>query len=421
MLLICVLCFSSVFGLNIYRTSIYQIFALALSIGCLSFLFNLVPFKSKIKIKRILPDLATVDQTVTYEIEITNLSNKTEKGLILYEKTKDPRPDFHTLLTQTEPYENKRNAWDKMTLYYRWTWQLKKKAKGKLPALPLPDLPPAEPVRVRVNFMPRHRGYIYFNGIYLGRPDILGLFSRLNYKTKAQKLLILPKRYEITPPNLFSTRRHDPGGISLASSIGNAYEFMSLRQYRPGDSMKNIHWRTFAKTQELVVKEFEDEFFVRHALILDTHLQCENEWLFEKAISIASSFIVTLQSHESILDLILVGNQVYTFSSGRGLSHTRQMLEIMASIEPEKKQTISEIQPLLKQKMNQFSGSICIFLSWSSTHKEIMDLFFIARIPVLIMIITDEKDKIFRKVEPLQNNIVQFKVVDVNHVQDELK
>jgi uncharacterized protein (DUF58 family) len=56
----------------------------------------------------------------------------------------------------------------------------------------------------------------------------------------------------------------------MASNIGQSEEFVSLREYRRGDPPRHIHWRSWAKAGKPIVKEFEDEFFVRHALVLDT-------------------------------------------------------------------------------------------------------------------------------------------------------
>ncbi|MFH2090752.1 MAG: DUF58 domain-containing protein [Pseudomonadota bacterium] len=385
---------SGIFGFNTFRTLIYQVLALGCSLAVTSLILCIIPFTIKIEAIRILPDFVTVDHPLVYEIELTNLSKKAQNGLMVYETIKDPRPSLNTLLTHAEPYENQRNAWDKKTLYYRWTWLIQKQEKARFSPVKLPDLPGGETVRVKIKTLAHHRGYIHFSGFAFARPDALGLFNRLCHIEKYQKLLVLPKRYQLRPPNLFSTRQYQPGGISLASSIGNSNEFMSLRQYRPGDPLKNIHWRSFAKTSELVIKEFEDEYFVRHALILDTFLNSENEILFEQAVSIASSYIYSMQTHESILDLMFVGNQLYSFSTGRGLSRSEKMLEIMACVQPCKDKSIQDLIPVLTANIKQFSGSICVFLDWTSAHQEIIQLFDQARIPVFIIIVTDKPLKI---------------------------
>ncbi len=53
---------------------------------------------------------------------------------------------------------------------------------------------------------------------------------------------------------------------------------------------------------------------------------------FEEAISVAASFACGVLTQESLLDLLFVGAQAYCFTTGRGLAHVDQMLEILASV-----------------------------------------------------------------------------------------
>ena len=85
---------------------------------------------------------------------------------------------------------------------------------------------------------------------------------------------------------------------------------MALRDYRPGDPPRHIHWRSWAKMGRPIVKEFEDEFFVRHALILDTFCEAPEADRFEESVSVAASFACSLQTQDSLLDLLFVGPAV---------------------------------------------------------------------------------------------------------------
>ncbi|MBU1341490.1 MAG: DUF58 domain-containing protein [Proteobacteria bacterium] len=411
---------SGILGFNILKTTLYQIMAFGFCVMTVSMVLSLFPFKLKVRIHRVLPEYATVNDTISYEIDITNFSTKTQKGLILYENIQDPRPAYETLLSKKEPFEHLRNTWDRKTLYYRWLWLIRKAGKAQFFPIELPDLPAGETVTVISKIVPQYRGYIHFSGVTFARPDAIGLFNRLFHIKKVQRLLVLPKRYQLETPDLDSTRQYHPGGISLAASIGNSDEFMSLRQYRPGDALRNIHWRTFAKTNELVIKEFEDEYFVRHALILDTVLNSEDETLFEEAVSIASSYITSLQTHESILDLMFVGNRIYSFSSGRGIAHSEKMLEIMACVEPCEDKTVFELMPTLAANIQQFSGAICIFLDWDKGHKKIYQLFKQSALPVFIVVLTENKLKMEEKI--FQDMMVRtgIKVVEKGQIQSAL-
>ncbi|MBC8438323.1 MAG: DUF58 domain-containing protein, partial [Deltaproteobacteria bacterium] len=263
-MIIAVIILSGIFGFNILKTNLYQVLAFGVSIMLVSLGYSLFGFRLKVIVNRILPEYATVGDKGIYEIEIKNLSSKTQKGLVFYDEIQDPRPSFKVLLSKKEPFEHKRNVWDRKTLYFRWLWLIEKNQKARFFPIELPSLPGKETIRVKALFVPRDRGYINFSGCTFARPDALGIFNRLYRVEKNQKILVLPRQYRLEPPNLISTRQYQPGGICLASSIGDSDEFMSLRHYRPGDPLRNVHWRTFAKTRKLVIKVFEDEYFVRH-------------------------------------------------------------------------------------------------------------------------------------------------------------
>ena len=128
--------------------------------------------------------------------------------------------------------------------------------------------------------------------------------------------------------------KYQQGGVSLAASVGESEEFVSLRDYRPGDPVRHIHWPSWAKTGEPIVKEFQDEFFTRHALILDTFMPVAASAVFEEAVSVAASLVCTIQAQESLLDLMFVGPEAYCFTMGRGVGHIEQLLEILASVQP---------------------------------------------------------------------------------------
>ena len=85
--------------------------------------------------------------------------------------------------------------------------------------------------------------------------DYLGLFSfRMNLPALG-RIYVLPRKQQPEPlPNLsrFQARAFRPkpgGGFS---------EIHDMREYRPGDGMRDIHWKLSAKTDKLIVREAEE-------------------------------------------------------------------------------------------------------------------------------------------------------------------
>ena len=153
----------------------------------------------------------------------------------------------------------------------------------------MPAVKPQEEVEVRIEMTPLRRGVLRFKGLSLARSDPLGLFRAFIRLSEPDSILVLPRRYPLPPIAFPGLLKYQDGGVALASHVGQSEEFVSLRDYRNGDPIRHIHWRSWAKAGKPVVKEFEDEFFVRHALVLDTFTDHPNSEVFEEAVSVAAS------------------------------------------------------------------------------------------------------------------------------------
>jgi len=59
-------------------------------------------------------------------------------------------------------------------------------------------------------------------------------------------------------------------GLHKSPYHGFSVEFAEHRQYMPGDPIKNIDWKVYAKSDRYYVKEFEEETNLRAYILLDT-------------------------------------------------------------------------------------------------------------------------------------------------------
>jgi uncharacterized protein (DUF58 family) len=404
-------------GLDTNQNLIYQIFAFLFPLLCMAMIWSYF-FRVQYRIDRKLPNIATVGEQFEYEVLFHNQTSKEQKGLSFYENLEDPRPSFQTFDQAREPGEENRNIWDRKVLFHRWLWLISMNTKARIKEISIPSLSPNAQEVAQVQIIPRQRGYFRFTGITITRPDPLGLFKSFHTIDKKQKVLVLPKRYRIPDIQLVGKRKYHAGGISMASSIGNSDEFISLRQYRPGDPMKQIHWKSWAKTNELIIREYQDEFFVRHALILDTFQKKLYSKVFEEAVSIAASLICKIQTRESLLDLMFVGADAYSFSSGRGMVQTGKMLEILSCVQICRNKTFQSLQPLVQKSASLLSGCICILLSWDQERKNFIKTLLSMGLPLTVIIVSEEDPMIIQQDPgPMKNNPHHFHVVQVGNIE----
>ena len=165
------------------------------------------------------------------------------------------------------------------------------------------------------------------------------------------------------------------------------------------------------------MKEFQDEFFVRHALVLDTFTDDPHNEVFEEAVSVAASFVCTIQTQESLLDLLFVGPQSYCLTAGRGLAHADQMLEILASVQPCSEQPFVALESLVLNHARLVSGCICVLLAWDETRRKFVEELRGFGVPVLAVVIVPRGHETSLDPGPMGDQPERVHVIEVGQVE----
>lgn len=372
---------SGTLGLEMEHTVAYQVFSILLALLTLSFAFCLF-FRGRFSVHRILPRFGTVGQPLAYSMVVRNETPRLQVGLVAIDELANAQPGFDDFVA-IHAAESRRGQ----SFRLRASPGVKQFTNTKVDEVPIPPLPAGEEAEVKFNMVPVRRGYLRFDGVAVARPDPIGLVKSLVRVRRPESILVLPKRYLLPSIALPGTEKYQQGGVAMASSVGQSEEFVSLREYRPGDPLRHIHWRSWARAGKPIVKEFADEFFVRHALILDSFLGDGDSEIFEDAVSIAASFACTIRTQESLLDLLFVGPEAISLTAGRGLAHTEQMLEILAAVSVCRDKTFETLEHLVFEHISSVSGCVCVFVAWDEQRQSFVTQLQKLGVPVQVLVI----------------------------------
>ncbi|HUD45848.1 MAG TPA: DUF58 domain-containing protein [Candidatus Baltobacteraceae bacterium] len=395
----------------------YQTFAL---LGCIVLASAIcTPLgRPDLFLERTVPKFGSVGNPLRYQILVRNRSRKPQNALKLIEELPDPRPTFEEFAGTPEPGEERRNWVDRTYGYYRWRWLLARNIGAHILEQPVPDLPPNGECSIAAQLMPLRRGVLRLTGTTVACPDPFGLFRSLRRLPGTQSILILPRRYPMPAFALPGTMKYQSGGVSMASSVGESEEFVALREYRPGDPLRRMHWKSFAKFGEPIVKEHQEEFFVRHALILDTFGGPAGAELFEEAVSVAASLAFTIQNQDSLLDLMFAGTRAYCFTSGRGLGHIEQILEVLASVQVSRDNNVASLEHLVATHAGELSGCVCVFLSWDEQRQRLVNALLSRNVPLRVFVLTHSPDPLPLGV--MESQPRHFRVLPIGQVAEKL-
>ena len=384
-------------GLDTNQTVTYRAFTFLAALLALSYAASLL-FRARLEASRDLPRYATAGEPFNYRVTVTNRGARALSGILVKERFRDPRPGYEEWRRAREPGEERRNWWDRSVGYFRMRWLIERRLPRDVEGAELARLAPGERHELQLRFTPRRRGRIELAGLTLGRPDPLGLVKGIARTALEGRVIALPKRYRLPEIALPGRRKFQPRGVSLAGSVGDSEEFLALRDYRPGDPLQRVHWKSFARTGKPVVKEYQDEFFERHALVLDTGSRRGEDAAFEDAVALAASFVYTVDTHECLLDLLFVGTTlpeqppVRAYTAGRGQLHAEHMLEVLAAVTPSDPAEFGALARVVAARNASLSSVILILLSWDEDRRKLLSELRAAGAEVRVLLVCEEGD-----------------------------
>jgi uncharacterized protein (DUF58 family) len=376
-------------GIDTGLTLVYQLFALLFCLIVVSRL-SLKLQKPDVSLERHLPKYATADTEFEYFIRVTNHGDHIEKELRLNDNPLVVPPDIKQFKAAREPGEETRNAYDRWIGFHRFMWLQRLNTGITVKQATVPDINLKATVDTKMVATPLRRGIVHFTSTTLLCPDPFGL----NYSVKTfdhhEQLIVLPKRYQINRSFELPGGRHfQPGGVNSTWSIGESDEFVSLREYRDGDSMRKIHWASTSRRNKLIVKEFQDEFFVRQALILDT--AGNDSEVFEESVSVAASLLLQMENTEGLMDLIYLSDTPQIITAGRGFAQTSHQLEALATVE-KSDASIETLTEVVRSQSRFMSGCLIVLQGWDDSRRELLRSLAAAGIPTVLFIITKDKE-----------------------------
>jgi uncharacterized protein (DUF58 family) len=360
---------AAVMGIDTERSMTYQAFTLATALFGVAIPF-LWWFRPRVEITRLLPPFATAGERCTYRLRLENRGGGDEAALLVADNLADPRPSLAQYL-ESGPPPGARSFIERRSGYARWRWLLRQRAIGRAEAPTVPLLPSDQSIELACELTPARRGMARFDSITLVRTDPLGLLNACRDIVEPQSLCVLPRRYRLPPLTLPGSRRYQHGGVALAASVGDSEEFVSLRAYRPGDPLQRVHWKSFARAGEPIVKEYQDEFFERHCLVLDTAVSAARAAAFEEAISVAASFVCAIDTRECLLDLLFVGQHPCCVTAGRGQLQAERLLELLAVAQPAGEGSFASVVAAVIGRRTELSSVIFVSAAWDEARSDL--------------------------------------------------
>ncbi len=226
------------------------------------------------------------------------------------------------------------------------------------------DLAAGEAARVPIHARFSRRGEHQLDAVAMGALVPLGLTVGPRIESEGSSFIVLPRIAPVTRLLTPRARRYQPGGVALASRTGESLEFVGVRPYQAGDPVRDLHARSWARLGRPVVRHYEQEYFTRIGVVLDTDGRVASEETIEAAISLAAGVVAHLSRGEALIDLLVVGDQIHRLTLGRSLGTLDQALDLLACVETGPPLVPATLAAALAPHLRRLSSVIFVALAW---------------------------------------------------------
>lgn len=174
------------------------------------------------------------------------------------------------------------------------------------------------------------RGEHILQGVTVEVSDFFGWLRKTKFIESKNTILVFPKMTDIhyVP---FDTQ-YDRGTIaSPLNIVKDTTMATGVRNYQSGDRVTWIHWKSFARTQTLMTKEFEDRRSQELSLIMDGR----DTDVFEELVELTASILQEASKHQAGLALMTTGSKPTLFPFIQSEEQLHSALVHLAKIKPD--------------------------------------------------------------------------------------
>lgn len=258
----------------------------------------------------------------------------------------------------------------------------------------IPRLGPDETTTVTITIRPTRRGYYQIKQPTCQSSFPFNLFSFGTSDNIDENVIILPAFYGFRMPTRGSDRQVHTGSARSAGRIGGSTEYAGNRPFMPGDSLRQIDARAWARLAVPATREYHDNFDYYAALVLDTHVPAaftrrsshrrheeevslrshltETKEL-EAAVSLCASIAFTMNK-DRLIDLLLAGPDLYRFTDNPRTVRLDKIHDILAGIEPNQGDPLVQTESLWINRFHEISEVVFILMNWSKTYHQLIQL-----------------------------------------------
>jgi uncharacterized protein (DUF58 family) len=131
-------------------------------------------------------------------------------------------------------------------------------------------------------------------------------------------------------------------GLHRSPFHGYSAEFSQYRHYRPGDDLKYVDWKLFARTDRIYTRQFRETTSLASLMVVDVSRSMDFEGKFDLARQVAAILGTLVLDQGDAAGMLAVGERAHYVAPRSGHHHLRVFLSALAALHPNGMTPVSE-------------------------------------------------------------------------------
>jgi uncharacterized protein (DUF58 family) len=217
----------------------------------------------------------------------------------------------------------------------------------------------------------------------------LGLSQSAPLYTSGARFVVVPRVARVVSIAVPKNRHQQAGGVARASRTGDATDLLGVRPYRPGDPVRDLHARSWARHGAPMVREYQEEYFTRMGVVVDTDASAATSAHLEGALSLAAGVVASLSRGEALVDILAAGEHVEKLSLGGGPGALDQALDILAAVQAKPGFFRDRVLGNLAPHLERLSSVVLVALVWDDARAALASALRSRGVGCLVLVVGD--------------------------------
>ncbi len=197
----------------------------------------------------------------------------------------------------------------------------------------------------------------------------LGLSQGTGVLTPSARLIVAPRPARVAGLRALTTL-HRAEGASRATRGDDSW-LAGVRPYRPGDPLRHLHARSWARHGSPMVREYHEEQSISLAVLVDDE-SGDDAARFEAALSLAAGVIACVSRSEARIAWVACGSDLEVLHEARGENALNQALDHLALVEAQAALRPEIVLDRVSDHLDRLSLLVFVAVRWDEARAQLV-------------------------------------------------